>query len=143
MSQPLRYNRYGYPSRENGTAQAKEAVLYGSLGLGTAAGLFFLVRYIVKKGRANLAERHSAEAGNPALFAKQFKMAFDNDNSMGWGTDEDVVFSTLTSIPSRSVYTKVQKAYTAMYNRSLNADLEEELDNDEYARFVQILNTKP
>lgn len=120
----------------------KTVVIYSTLGLGTATGLFFLGRHLYKKTRANISQKHSLEVGDPATFAKQLKMAFDNDNYMGWGTNEPMVIQVFNEIPSKSMYTKVQKEYANLYGRSLNADLEEELSSDEYNELIRILNAK-
>ena len=120
----------------------KTTVIYSSLGLGTATGLFFLARHFYKKTRANVSQRHSLEVGDPATFAKQLKMAFDNDNYAGWGTNEKMVIQVFNEIPSKAMYTKVQKEYANLYGRSLNADLEEELSSNEYNELIRILNAK-
>ena len=120
----------------------KSIVIYSTLGLGTATGLFFLARYFYKKTRANVSQRRSLEVGDPATFAKQLKMAFDNDNYMGWGTNEKMVLQVFNEIPSKTMYTKVQKEYASLYGRSLNADLEEELSSEEYNELIRILNAK-
>jgi hypothetical protein len=120
----------------------KTVVIYSSLGLGTATGLILLVRHFYKKTMANVSQRHSLEVGDPATFAKQLRMAFDNDNSAGWGTNEKMVTQVFNEIPSKSMYTKVQKEYASLYGRSLNADLEEELSSEEYNELIRILNAK-
>jgi len=120
----------------------KAVVIYSTLGLGTATGLFFLGRGLYKKIRANQSEKHSLEEGDPATFAKQLKMAFDDDNYFGWGTNEKMVKQVFNEIPTKSMYSKVQKEYLKMYSRSLNADLEEELSSDEYNELIRILNAK-
>jgi hypothetical protein len=120
----------------------KTVVIYSTLGLGSATGLFFLARHFYKKARANVSQKHSLEEGDPATFAKQIKMAFDNDNYLGWGTNEKVVMQVFNELPSKSMYTKVQKEYSRLYGRSLNADLEEELSSDEYNELIRILNAK-
>jgi hypothetical protein len=120
----------------------KAVVIYSTLGLGSATGLFFLARHFYKRTRANVSQKHSLEEGDPATFAKQIKMAFDNDNSFGWGTNEKVVMQVFNELPSKSMYTKVQKEYSRLYGRSLNADLEDELSSDEYNELIRILNAK-
>jgi hypothetical protein len=69
-------------------------------------------------------------------------MAFDNDNYMGWGTNEQMVLQVFSEIPSKAMYTRVQKEYANLYGRSLNADLEEELSSEEYNELIRILNAK-
>ena len=120
----------------------KTMVIYSTLGLGTATGLFFLARHFYKKTRANTSQKHSLEVGDPATFAKQLKMAFDNDNYAGWGTNEKMVTQVFNEIPTRSMYSKVQKEYARLYGKSLNADLEDELSSDEYNELIRILNAK-
>ena len=120
----------------------KTVVIYSTLGLGSATGLFFLARHFYKMARANVSQKHSLQEGDPATFAKQIKMAFDNDNYLGWGTNEKVVMQVFNELPSKGMYTKVQKEYSRLYGRSLNADLEDELSSDEYNELIRILNAK-
>ena len=120
----------------------KTIVVYSTLGAGTATGLFFLARHFYKKTISNLTERRSLEEGDPATFAKQLKMAFENDNYFGWGTNWEVVKQVFQELPSKNMYSKVQREYSRLYNKSLNADLEEELSSDEYNELIRILNVK-
>jgi hypothetical protein len=120
----------------------KTVVAYSTLGIGTATGLFFLGRHFYKKTLANRSEKNSLEEGDPATFAKQLKMAFENDNYFGWGTNTKVVTQVFQEIPSKSMYSKVQKEYFRQYGKSLNADLEDELSSNEYNELIRILNTK-
>jgi hypothetical protein len=120
----------------------KTIVIYSILGAGSATGLFLLGRHIYKKTVANRSQSDSMEEGDPATFAKQLKMAFDNDVAFGWGTNEEAVTRVFEEIPSKNMYSKVQKEYSNMYGRSLNADLEDELSSDEYNELIRILNGK-
>lgn len=120
----------------------KTIVIYSILGAGSATGLFLLGRHIYKKTVANRSQSDSMDEGDPATFAKQLKMAFDNDVAFGWGTNEDAVTRVFEEIPSKNMYSKVQKEYSNMYGRSLNADLEDELSSDEYNELIRILNGK-
>jgi hypothetical protein len=120
----------------------KTVVIFSTLGLGTATGLFFLARHFYKKTRANISQSRSLEEGDPATYAKQLKMAFDNDNYFGWGTNEKLVMQVFNELPSKSMYTKVQREYSRLYGRSLNADLEDELSSEEYNEAIRILNAK-
>lgn len=120
----------------------KTVVIYSALGIGTATGVFLLARHFLKKAQANQAQKSSLDEGDPATYAKQLKMAFDNDNSFGWGTNEEQVLRVFNDIPSKSMYTKIQREYANMYGKSLNADLEDELSSDEYNELIRILNAK-
>jgi hypothetical protein len=129
-------------SEEQKIQNLKTVVVYSTLGVGTATGLFFLVRHFYKKSQANRSEKRSLVEGNPATYAKQLKMAFDNDNYMGWGTNEEAITKVFEELPSRKMFEQVQKEYFRMYSRSLNADLEEELSSEEYNNLIRLLNAK-
>jgi hypothetical protein len=120
----------------------KTIMIFSTLGLGTATGLFFLGRHLYKNTIANSSQKRSLEEGDPATYAKQLKMAFENDNYMGWGTNTEMVKKVFRDIPSKNMYGKVQKEYMRMYSKSLNADLEDELTSDEYNEIIRILNAK-
>jgi hypothetical protein len=122
--------------------ELKIAAIYSALGIGAATGLFLLGRHFIKKAQANVSQKHSLEEGDPATFAKQLKMAFENDNSAGWGTNEEMVFQVFRDIPTKGMYSKVQKEYLRMYSKNLNADLEDELSSEEYNELIRILNGK-
>lgn len=110
---------------------------------GAGAGLFFLGRNIYRRVTANVSQNNSLTEGDPATYAKQLKMAFENDMWFGMGTDEKTVMAVFREIPSKSMYGKVQREYNRMYNRNLNADLEDELESDEYNEVIEILKYKP
>lgn len=120
----------------------KVIAIYSALGVGSATGLFLLAHHFIKKTIANRAQGDSMEEGDPATYAKQLKMAFDNDIAFGWGTNEEAVTRVFEEIPSKVMYSKVQKEYSNMYGRNLNADLEDELSSDEYNELIRILNGK-
>ena len=120
----------------------KVIAIYSALGVGSATGLFLLARHFIKKTVANRSQGDSMDEGDPATYAKQLKMAFDNDVAFGWGTNEEAVTRVFEEIPSKSMYSKVQKEYSNMYGRNLNADLEDELSSDEYNELIRTLNAK-
>lgn len=145
---PVRYDqRMYYPAyrQQNspGVNDFKTVVLYGTLGLGTTTGLFLLARHLFQKAQVKHVENQSAEEGNPATYAKELRMAFENDMWFGMGTNEEQIFSTMSSIPTKATYSKVQSAYYTLYGTNLNADLEDELTSDEYNQVIRILSTKP
>jgi hypothetical protein len=120
----------------------KATALLSLLGLGAAAAGYIGLKSLIKKLEANNQLKHSTDEGDPATYATQFKMAFENDNWLGWGTNVTQVYATINSIPTKKAYSKVQASYKALYNRNLNADLMDELSTDEYNKFIQILATK-
>ncbi|MEM9388842.1 MAG: hypothetical protein AAGA02_00125 [Bacteroidota bacterium] len=113
------------------------------LATGAGIGVFWGIRSVVKNFKKGIRENEALIEGNPATYATQLKLAFENNNYFGWGTDEEVVFATLDSIPTQSIFRKVQRAYRDLYGRNLAADLKEELDTEEYAIAIEIINAKP
>ncbi|GAA4277013.1 hypothetical protein [Aquimarina mytili] len=112
------------------------------LATGFGLGAFFGVRALVRKFKRNTRERLALREGNPASFATQLKMAFENDNAFGWGTDEEMVYRTLEQVPSASLMRRVLRAYKDLYNSNLSADLKNELSTQEYAIALDIINSK-
>ncbi|TSE03063.1 annexin [Aquimarina algiphila] len=112
------------------------------LASGLGIGMFFAVRALVRKFKRNNRERHALQPGNPANFAIRLKMAFENDNAFGWGTDEEMVFNTIEQIPNASMMRKVERAYKDLYGNNLSADLANELSTEEFAIAQEIINLK-
>ena len=112
------------------------------LATGVAAGGFLGIRAVVNNYRQGLRERQALTEGNPAAYATQLKMAFENDHWWGWGTDEERVFITLEQVPDRRTMNRVANAYRDLYGRNLSADLADELDSADYAAALEIINSK-
>lgn len=129
-------------ARDDSLQDLKTIAVYSALGLGTATGVFLLIRHFYKKAKKTVVEKRSLTEGDPSTYARQLKMAFDNDNWMGWGTNTEMVKQVFQSMPSKSTYQKVQNAYATLYNRSLTADLEDELTSEEYNQIISLLSTK-
>ena len=121
----------------------KETVTYTLLGVVVLSGSFFLGRSLIRKARADSEEKKSYEEGNEAAFAKQLKIAFDNDMWFGWGTDEAAIRRTLQAVPSKDVFRKVINSYQKLYARSLMKDMQDELTSTEYNEMLAIINAKP
>ncbi|MBN8877057.1 MAG: hypothetical protein J0I32_05880 [Sphingobacteriales bacterium] len=121
----------------------KEKLTYGIVGLVVIGGSFFIGRSLIRKARATSEEKKTYEEGNPATFAKQIKMAFENDNWMGWGTDEEALRKTLQAIPSKDAMRKVISSYQKLYARSMMADMQSELTTSEYNEMLAIIASKP
>lgn len=121
----------------------KEKLTYGIVGLVVIGGSFFIGRSLIRKARATSEEKKTYEDGNPATFAKQIKMAFENDNWLGWGTDEEALRKTLQTIPSKDAMRKVINSYQKLYARSMMADMQSELSTSEYNEMLAIIAAKP
>ena len=113
------------------------------LATGLGAVTFLGIRALVRKFKKNIREGQALEEGNPANYAIRIQMAFENDNSFGWGTDEEALFRILEEIPTESMMRKVGRAYRDLTGRNLAADLQSELTTQEFAIANEIINTKP
>ena len=113
------------------------------IATGAGIGVFLGIRGVVRNFKKNIREQEALVEGSPATFATQLKLAFENDNSFGWGTNEELLFSNLEAIPSQSMFRKVQRAYRDLFSRNLSADLKSELGSEEYLLALEIINSKP
>ncbi|NCT73984.1 MAG: annexin [Chitinophagaceae bacterium] len=121
----------------------KEKLTYGIVGLLMIGGSFFIGRSLIRKARATAEEKKTYEDGSPATFAKQINMAFENDNWLGWGTDEEALRKTLQAIPSKEAMRKVINSYQKLYARAMMADMQSELTTSEYNEMLAIIAAKP
>ncbi len=118
-------------------------VKYTLLSIAVLGGGALVVRSLIRKARSNNEEMKTYMEGSEATFAKQIKMAFDNDMAFGWGTDEEKLRATIRAIPSRDAFLKVMKSYQRLYNRSMMRDMQDELTASEYNEMLAIIAAKP
>src|SRR6266498_97581 len=121
----------------------KEKLQYGILGVIVLGGSFFIGRSIIRKARSTSEEKKTYDESNPAGYAQKLKMAFENDNWFGWGTDEEAVRSVMRAIPSKDEFKKVINSYQKLYSRSLMIDLKDELATTEYNEMLAVIAGKP
>lgn len=121
----------------------EEKIKYSMIGLVLLGGSFFIGRSIIRRARANSEEKKTYQEGNAATYAKQIKMAFENDMWWGWGTDEEALRRTIRVIPSKDEFRKVINSYQKLYARSMMADMQEELTTAEYNEMLAIIAAKP
>jgi len=124
----------------------KEKLIVGLIGVAVVGGSAYLIQKQVRKVRANREENETFEDGGASTYAKQIKMAFEND---GWpGTDTVALRNVLRQIPSKEVFNTVAKKYETLYSdatskANLYRDLKEELQSTEYNEMLQLINGKP
>ena len=119
----------------------KEKIIFSLLGVVVVGGTIYIGRKIILNKIANKEESRSFEDGTSATYAKQIKMAFEND---GWfGTNTIMLRDTLRQISSKEEFTKVLKSYQKLYNANLIKDMSDELQSTEYNEMLQILASKP
>ncbi len=121
----------------------KEKLTYSIVGLVVLGGSFLLGRSVVRGARATSEQKKTYEDGNAASFAQQLKMAFENDNYFGWGTDEEAVRDVIRKVPGKDYFKQVINSYQKLYARSLMADLKDELESSEYNEMLAIIAGKP
>ena len=72
----------------------KEKITYTILGIVVIGGSFLIGKSMIRRVKADNEERKTFEDGSAATYAKQIKMAFEND---GWGgTDEQALRNVLS-----------------------------------------------
>ncbi len=135
-------------AKENGQPHSEgmttgETIKYGLIGVVVLGSCFFIGRSLIRKAQADSEEMKTYTEGSEATFAKQIKMAFDNDMAFGWGTDEEKLRATVQAIPSKEAFGKVVKSYQKLYNRSMMRDMQEELGTTEYNEILYIIAAKP
>lgn len=121
----------------------EEKIKYGILGVVVLGGSFFIGRKLVRRAKSYSEEKKTYEEGNEATYAKQLKMAFENDMWFGWGTDEEAIRKVLRAIPSKEYFRRVISSYQKLYSRSLMKDMQDELTSTEYNEMLAILSVKP
>lgn len=121
----------------------KEKLTYAAVGVVVLSGSFLLGRSIVRNARSMGEQKKTYDEGNPAAFAQQLKMAFENDNYFEWGTNEEAIRTAIRKVPSKDEFKKVMTSYQKLYSRSLMADLKDELTASEYNEMLAIISGKP
>ena len=121
----------------------EEKIKYGILGVIVLGGSFFIGRKLMRRAKSYSEEKKTYVEGNEATYAKQLKMAFENDNWFGWGTDEEAIRKVLRAIPSKEYFRKVINSYQKLYSRSLMKDMQDELTSTEYSEMLAIIGAKP
>lgn len=121
----------------------EEKLKYGIVGVVVLGAAFFLGRKLIREAKANTEEKKTYEEGSAATFAKQIRMAFENNMWWGMGTDEEALRKTVLAIPSKDEFKKVINSYQKLYARSMMADMQDELTTSEYNEMLAIVATKP
>jgi hypothetical protein len=127
------------------TDKQRQAIVSFAIILGISVVSVIAIKFASNKIRnivANNAENSSFGEKQHSTWAKQLKMAFDNDG--WWGTDENAIRQVLRAIPSQEDFQKVQTAYRKLYKgRNLIEDLTDELKATEFNEMLAILQSKP
>jgi hypothetical protein len=113
------------------------------IGIGTLVGGGLLLAGQIRKAQARQLDNSAMDSNSAAGYARRLKMAFENDNPMGWGTNEKEIFAVFTAFSRKSDYKAIQSAYRTLYASDLNPDLQSELSSADYGKVVALYNKKP
>lgn len=132
------------PNRQAGDKEStgwKEVVLISALGLVVAGGTILLVSKVIKTSISNTEEKKSLETNSPSAYAKQIKLAFENDG--WWGTDEEALRAVLRRISTKSFFKEVAASYKKLYGDPITKEMQDELTSGEYEEMMMIISSKP
>lgn len=127
--------------QEENKTNIKEVVIYSAVGLLLLGGAIFIGRKLIRTSIANKEEERSLDVNSASTYAKQIKMAFDNDG--WWGTDEEALRKVLRQIPTKTFYKEVAASYKKLYNSPITKDMQDELTSTEYEEMMMIIAAKP
>ncbi|CAN5729091.1 hypothetical protein BH11BAC7_BH11BAC7_21300 [soil metagenome] len=126
---------------QGGSDSFKNYVLWSVIGVAAAGTLVWLGYKVVTNVVSNQANKGSLDSDDPAYFAKQFKIGFDNNNAIG--VDTETVRQAMIAIPSKDFFSKVATNYHNQYKSSLFKDLETKLKSTEFQEMQAIYKIKP
>jgi hypothetical protein len=126
------------PGQGEAASLKDKAVTLGMGALVAGAG-FLVVRKLVKSARKNRKQKLFSEEGQQALLIH----SAINPSGISWlkwtdGTNEEAIFEVARQITK---FKKVAQEYKILYNRALVSELEKELSTEEYAKFMDIVNS--
>lgn len=131
----------GQQHAESGAWTLKEKIVLGCVSLAIISGGIWLGNRYFRKRQTDKEENQTLTEGSPATFAKQIKMAFDNDG--WWGTNTTALRTALQQVPSRQDWQNILQSYSKLYNANLLQDMASELQSSEYNEMLQIISAKP
>lgn len=127
------------------TQQQRDAITWTAIILGISIITLIAIKFVAHKIKAATASREQDQSFGEdlhATWAKQIKLAFDNNG--WWGTDEVALRNVILKIPSIEDFEKVQNSYKKLYEgRNLVEDMTDELKTTEYNEMLAILSAKP
>ncbi len=136
-------NSYGYKTATQMTQgmTTKEKIQYSLLGIIVVGGAVMVGRHWILHAETSSEQRKTLEEGSAPTYAKQVKMAFDNDG--WWGTNKDALRAVMRQIPDKKEFRRVMTSYQRLYNRSMLGDMQNELKSTEYNEMLSIVSAKP
>lgn len=130
-----------FERRDNAASDFKNYVLWGIIGTAAVGTLVYFGWKIITDKISDSESKGSLDNEDPAYYAKQFKIGFDNNN--WYGADMETVRATMLAIPSKQFFRKVGDSYHRQYKSNLFKDLEKYLKSTEYQEMQAIYRVKP
>lgn len=125
----------------SGSGNFKTYVVWGLIGTATLAALGFFGYKLIRNVVSNQAAKGSLEPENPAYYAQQIKMGFENNN---WpGTDTNQIRKAFIDVPDKQTFRKVADNYHKQYGGSMFEDLKTHLKSTEMQEMIAIYRIKP
>ncbi len=128
-------------AQDNGSTSFKTYMLWGLVGTISLGTLVYLGWKFVGNKISDQESKGSLSNEDPAYYAKQFKIGFDNNN--WYGSDMNVIREAMIAIPSKDFFNKVADSYRRQYHKSLFQELEAKLKSTEYQEMQAIYKVKP
>ena len=130
------------PSGKSSLASSFGGMTKAAIVSGVAVGVFLLIRLVARNFKKGIRQQQSLRPGDPAAYATQLQLAFENNSPFGWGTDEEAVFRIISQIPNRVVFQKTQRAYRDLFGTTLAAALKSELSSREYNQLLDQIHSR-
>ncbi|MFZ5553552.1 MAG: hypothetical protein ACOZCO_10575 [Bacteroidota bacterium] len=124
-----------------GKTSFKEYVIYSLVGALLIGGTVFIGHKIVRQKISDKEDKKALEPDSAAMWAKQIKMAFENDG--WWGTDEEALRKVLREIPDKKTFLEVAASFKKNYGKPLTESMQGELTSSEYEEMMMIVAGKP
>lgn len=119
----------------------KTYIVWGLVGTAAVAAVGYFGYKVVRNIISNQAAKDSLETGDPAYFAQQIKMGFENDNWLGTNTNQ--IRQAFIDVPDKKTFRKVAENYHKQYGGSMFEDLKEHLKSTEMQEMIAIYRVKP
>lgn len=132
---------YAVPYAPGQPSRVKEIALYSFLGAAGVGAIIYFGKKFIDGLVESKAHSKSFEDGTPETYAKQIKMAFENDGY--WGTNTVALRTVMQQIKSKAEMDKIYTAYRKEYHSNLYEDMQKELQSTEYNEMLQIIEGKP
>ena len=140
-NQPGQQPTYIVQPGSSNSGNFKTYIVWGLVGTVTVAAIGYFGYKAAKNIIAIQAAKDSLEPTQPAYFAQQIKMGFENDNWLGTNTNQ--IRQAFIDIPDKQTFRKVSENYHKQYGGSMFQDLKVHLKSTEMQEMVAIYRIKP